>query len=140
MKGSELIGYSKIRIAGNYGFNFLFSAVAGIKITDLGSGLNMYRVETLRSNFFYQYSDTLYFNALMLLAYVNYGYTMKFYPISWREDDQISNAKLFHLSSALLKMLFSYTFWQEPFMKSDMREHPITRYDYTIIWKDGENV
>ena len=34
--------YSTLRVVGNYGFNWLFSLVAGHKITDLGSGLNLY--------------------------------------------------------------------------------------------------
>ena len=42
MKGSRIKGYSALRVVGNYGFNALFSLVAGKRITDLGSGLNLY--------------------------------------------------------------------------------------------------
>ena len=44
MKGSRIQGYSALRTFGNYGFNALFSVVARRKITDLGSGLNLYAV------------------------------------------------------------------------------------------------
>ena len=36
MKGSRIKGYSALRVVGNYGFNALFSLVAGKRITDLG--------------------------------------------------------------------------------------------------------
>lgn len=36
MKGSRIKGYSALRVVGNYGFNALFSLVAGKHITDLG--------------------------------------------------------------------------------------------------------
>ena len=49
MKDSKLIGYSPIRIWGNYGFNWLFSMVVREKVYDLGSGLNMYSVESLKN-------------------------------------------------------------------------------------------
>ena len=42
MRGSKTGGYSALRTVGNYGFNWLFSLVARRKITDLGSGLNLY--------------------------------------------------------------------------------------------------
>lgn len=44
MPESRISGYSTLRVVGNYGFNWLFSLVAGHKITDLGSGLNLYAV------------------------------------------------------------------------------------------------
>ena len=44
MPESRIKGYSTLRVVGNYGFNWLFSLVAGHKITDLGSGLNLYAV------------------------------------------------------------------------------------------------
>lgn len=90
MKGSRLIGYSKLRIWGNYGFNLLFSLVVHKSVKDLGSGLNLYKVKTLKSKYYIQYPDTLYFNDLMILASCYYKQKMMFYPISWREEDQVS--------------------------------------------------
>ena len=52
MKGSKTGGDSALRTWGNYGFNWLFSLVARKKITDLGSGLNLYAVEPLKNEYY----------------------------------------------------------------------------------------
>ena len=70
---SCLIGYSKKRILGNHVFNLIYSLAAGKSIRDMGSGLNMYSTNMLKSKFYIGLSDSLYFNAEMLLfsAYYN---------------------------------------------------------------------
>lgn len=133
MKGSELIGYDKIRIWGNYGFNLIFSLVVGKSIKDLGSGLNMYKVDTLKNRYFMKYPDTLYFNDLMILASCYYKQKMKFYPISWREEDQDSNNKLWSFSCSLLKMLWSYLRGPKKYLEQDMRAKQIANYTAQVI-------
>lgn len=138
MKGSKLIGYSKLRIVGNYGFNLMFSAVVGKSIKDLGSGLNMYKVEILKNKYYMKYPDTLYFNDLMILASCYYGHKMLFYPISWREEDQVSNNKLVSFSKSLMKMLVKYIAGKEEYLKQDMRKEQIDEYTAeTVYQKQG---
>lgn len=134
MKGSSLIGYSKIRIWGNYVFNLLFSAVVHKSIKDLGSGLNMYKIDTLKSEYFLKYPDTLYFNDLMLLALCYYKQNILFYPISWREEDQVSNNKLLNFSWSLLKMLWNYMINKKRYLEQDMRMKKIDEYKAQIVW------
>ena len=134
MKNSKLIGYNKLRIWGNYGFNFLFSIVVRRKVKDLGSGLNLYKVESLRSKYYLKYPDTLYFNDLMILASCYYKQNMMFYPISWREEDQISNNKLLNFSCSLLKMLWGYMKNKKQYIEQDMREKKIDEYSAQIIY------
>ncbi len=133
MKGSRLQGYSKVRIWGNYGFNLLFSAVVHKWVYDLGSGLNLYKVETLRSGYFMKYPDTLYFNDCMILASCYYEQKMLFYPISWREEDQVSNNRIMKFACSLLKMLWKYVYDRKAFMESDMRKEQIAEYKADII-------
>lgn len=135
MKGSKLIGYSKIRIWGNYGFNIIFSAVVHKSVKDLGSGLNMYKISTLKSKYFMKYPDTLYFNDLMILASCYYRQKMMFYPISWREEDQVSNNKLWSFSCALLKMLWNYIKDKKGYLEQDMRAKKIDDYAAQVIWE-----
>ena len=52
MKGSRIQGYSTLRVVGNYGFNALFTLVARHRITDLGSGLNLYAVAPLKNGYY----------------------------------------------------------------------------------------
>ena len=94
MKGSQIKGYSALRIFGNYGFNWLFSLVTLHKITDLGSGLNLYKVAGLKNGYYLKFPDTQYFNDCMILAQCHYRQKIRFFPISWREEDQVSNTKL----------------------------------------------
>lgn len=135
MKGSKLIGYNKLRIWGNYGFNLLFSLVVHKSIRDLGSGLNMYKVETLTSQYFMKYPDTLYFNDLMILASCYYKQKMLFYPISWREEDQVSNNKLLSFSYSLLKMLWEYLKNRQNYMEKDMRTKLVEEYTARVVYE-----
>ncbi len=136
MKGSKLIGYSRLRIAGNYGFNLLFSLVVRKKISDLGSGLNMYSVDTLKDMYYEHYPDTLYFNDLMILASCYYRQKMLFYPISWREEDQVSNNKLVSFSKSLLNMLLHYSLNREKYLLQDMRTKKIDSYTAQLIYQN----
>lgn len=138
MKGSNLIGYSKLRIAGNYGFNLLFSAAVHKSIRDLGSGLNLYKVVVLKSGYYAKYPDTLYFNDLMILASCYYKQNMLFYPISWREEDQVSNNKLVGFSWALLKMLFQYCIHPQTYLSQDLRTKKDDIYSAQLIYQNRE--
>ena len=55
MPESRIKGYSTLRVVGNYGFNWLFSLVTLHKITDLGSGLNLYAVPPLANGYTSKY-------------------------------------------------------------------------------------
>lgn len=134
MKGANLIGYSKIRVWGNYVFNTIFSIVVQKSIKDLGSGLNMYKISILEDEYYMKYPDTLYFNDLMILASCYYKQKMLFYPISWREEDQISNNKLISFSWSLIKMLCNYVVNKKEYLENDMRIKKIEQYTAEVIW------
>ncbi|MEI3084578.1 MAG: hypothetical protein V8S87_00430 [Oscillospiraceae bacterium] len=51
MKGSSLEGYSRFRTFGNRVYDLLFSVGAGRMVYNLGSGLNVYKVSSLRSRY-----------------------------------------------------------------------------------------
>ena len=133
MRGSKIEGYSALRIFGNYGFNWLFSLVTLKKITDLGSGLNLYRVDTLKSGYYKKFPDTQYFNDCMILAQSALGQKMLFFPISWREEDQVSNTKLTSFAMSLLKMCGQYLTGRQAFVKREMRAKTVSEYTYTVI-------
>lgn len=123
MKGSKLIGYSKKRIWGNKVFNALFSIAVGRKVYDLGSGLNMYKTSMLQLKYYVNLSDALFFNDEMLLFSSYYKHNLKFQPITWREEDQVSNAKLFQFSKSLMKMAFRYRLSPKKFVSSFHKEN-----------------
>lgn len=133
MKGSKLKGYSKTRILGNMVYNVLFSIAAKKRLYDLGSGLNMYNVNMLKNKFYIKFPDNLIFNDCMVLASDYYNHKVLFVPITWREDDQVSNVKMIGICSDLLKMALSYIFNREKFIKSEFREKPRSEYKAKVI-------
>lgn len=137
MKKSKLIGYSKTRIIGNKGFNLLFSIISGKKVYDLGSGLNMYKVNDLKDKHYLTMPDTLYFNDCMILYHCYKKERILFYPITWRETDQVSNNKILKFSMSLLKMLFRYRLSPRKYFSKDMSNHNFTNYDSEVVIEIG---
>lgn len=135
-KGSHLQGYSYFRTFGNCVYNILFSIASGYRIYDLGSGLNCYKVEILRNNFFNKFFDNLTFNYCMILASVYYKHKIKFFPITWKEDDQISNVKLFRQAIQVLNLLISFVKNKKKFLNSEHRNEVIQEYGGVIIDKN----
>ena len=133
MKGSKLIGYSKFRTFGNRVYDLLFSIVVHKKIYDLGSGLNLYKVDMLKNEFYKMFPDNLMFNYCMILASNYYKHDICFKPISWREDDQVSNVKMFNQAVTVLKMLGKYWVNKKKFMEKDLRQVKIENYAAEVI-------
>lgn len=132
MLGSKLEGYSAFRTFGNIIYDFLFAFVVRKKIYDLGSGLNMYSVKMLRSRFYEKFPDNLMFNYCMILASQYYGHDIRFYPISWREEDQVSNVKMMNQAVTVLNMLKDY-YLDPVVITNDYRENIVEAYEADII-------
>lgn len=109
MKNSKLIGYSKIRIAGNFLLNLLMSIATKRKIHDMGSGVNFFRVRELVSIEVFSLPDDLTFNNKLILTLCKHKKEFLYFPIKWSETDQISNAKLFNQSFKILAMIVKHT-------------------------------
>lgn len=128
MRGSKLEGYSLFRTFGNIVYDFLFASVVKSRIYDLGSGLNMYSVKMLKDRFYQKFPDNLMFNYCMILAGDYYGHDCKFYPISWREDDQVSNVKMTSQAIKVLGFLKQYYLKPES-ITEDFRDAVVENYE-----------
>ena len=132
MRGSRLEGYSAFRTFGNIIYDFLFAYVTQRRIYDLGSGLNMYKVSMLKDRFYERFPDNLMFNYCMIMASHYYGHDIRFYPISWREEDQVSNVKMANQAVKVLKMLKDYYF--EPVsICEDYRDKAVDAYEADVV-------
>ncbi len=127
MLQSRLEGYSKFRTFGNVVFDFLFAFGIGQRVFDLGSGLNMYSVSMLKDGYYLKFPDNLMFNYCMVMAIKYYNQTARFYPISWRESDQISNVKMAGQAVSVLKMLFDFLLDNKS-ITGDYRDKVIEEY------------
>lgn len=136
MKGSQLKGYSKFRTFGNRVYDFLFSVGCGYKVYDLGSGLNMYRVDILKDKFYLKYKDNLIFNYCMVMGSSYYKHKVKFFPIIWREDDQVSNVKMVNQAITVLKLLGSYVLNKQKFVESEHRDKVVKEYTAQVVYSN----
>ena len=134
MKGSRLQGYSTFRTVGNKVFNLLFSAGVGRMVYDLGSGLNLYRVAALESGWYLRFKDNMIFNDYMLPAAIARGLRVKFFPIRWREEDQVSNVKMVKNSLEVLDILRMYLFDRKGLLEDEHRDRVIAAYTALEIW------
>ena len=132
MMQSRLQGYSLFRTVGNIVYNFLYAIGMKMRVFDLGSGLNMYAVSALRDKFYMKFPDNLMFNCTMLLSVAFYNMSMRFYPVSWKETDQVSNVKMTSQALKTLRILFDYMDMPTR-IRGEYRDIPRTKYEYEEV-------
>jgi dolichol-phosphate mannosyltransferase len=108
MKGSNLQGYDWKRISGNWVLNLLYTLLTGRRVHDLGSGLNVFKLETLKDHTYLEFADRLTFNFEILLYLIGKKANLVFCPITWRESDQTSNARNFNIAKTAFLNLISW--------------------------------
>ena len=108
MKESILKGYSWKRIMGNKVLNFIYTIVILRKTYDLGSGLNIFKLSALESNEIINFGDDLGFNFDLLLYLYRKKASIKFIPITWKEEDQVSNARNFKVAKMAVVRLMKW--------------------------------
>ncbi len=138
-RGSRRVGYSRFRIFGNYVFNGLFSLVAGRWLVDLGSGLNLFAVPALKDGFYRTLADDLTFNNHLLLSLVVRRARFAFVPISWREEDQVSNVRLFRQAWRTVGIVASFALRRGAYLRRSHARHAPDAYTATVVYKqDGQ--
>ena len=108
MKGSHLIGYDAKRIFGNKILNALYSVFAMKSLTDLGSGLNLFALSDLDQDRYLNFADKLTFNYELILDLVQRKVNFAYVPITWREEDQVSNARNVNIFKTALVNLWEW--------------------------------
>ncbi len=133
MRGSKLQGYSLLRTVANHAFNVLFSIVSGKRLYDLGSGLNLFRVAAFADGFHLRFADNLTFNYYLILAVAARDHTLRFFPLTWREDDQVSNARLGRMGIQILRLLGRRILSKQTFVSMEHRETVRAAYPSTEV-------
>lgn len=106
--GSKLIGYDKKRIYGNRVLNLIYSIVTLRQCKDLGSGLNLFAMRDMNKTTYLEFADKLTFNFELLLDLVSRKVNFAYVPITWREDDQVTNARNWNIFNTALVNLFQW--------------------------------
>ena len=132
LKFSKLIGYSKFRIFGNCGINLLGSIICRRMLYDLGAGLNVYNMKMLGSKFYLKFPNGLTFNYYMTFYTVGIKASFKYFPLTWREEDQISNLNMInHFKEWLIVIkyyLFNFNFFMNEY------HCPVQKYEYKKLY------
>ncbi|MGK5113042.1 glycosyltransferase family 2 protein [Geodermatophilus sp. CPCC 205506] len=102
---SRLHGYDAKRVWGNRVLNAVYSAVALRPLQDLGSGLNLFALRDLDPATYLGFADKLTFNYELILDLVRRKVRFTFVPITWREEDQVSNARNWNIFRTALRNL-----------------------------------
>ena len=141
MRGSRLLGYSWSRRWGNVAFNLLFTLVSRRRVYDLGSGLNVFARSVFAGDAFVRYPDDLRFNVYLLLGLFDRGLRTSFFPISWREEDQLSNVRIVSQSARTLYIAAEYLLRRSRFTHGEHRSSPRESYPFEVVARrDGTSV
>jgi dolichol-phosphate mannosyltransferase len=132
-KGSRLTNYSLVRILGNRVFNLLFSAASRRWVTDMGSGLNLLSERAFSDAAIERLPDDLYFNPYLLLSLFDRRLQVGFFPISWREEDQVSNVRMTSQALHTLGAAIRFAFARTAFRTRDFRSVREDDYSFTAI-------
>jgi glycosyltransferase involved in cell wall biosynthesis len=128
---SKLINYSKLRIIGNIFFNIIFSILLRSKIYDIGAGLNIYSRKFLENKIYLNFPNSMMFNPYLHF----YSYIAKskilFFPIDWKEEDQISNVSFFKDTLKLCKIILILLFNKKSLTKKKFEKK--IQYAYNEI-------
>ena len=134
---SKLKNYSWFRTFGNKVYNLIFSVILGKKILDLGSGINIYKLDAFREKDYKNFPNDLTFDYCGIISHSYRKRSVRFIPITWREDDQISNVKMISQSIITLKLLLSYCLNKKHFIAKDKSLDKISSYKLNIVYKQS---
>lgn len=128
MPNSKLVGYSLNRKLGNLALNMIMTIVTNKRIYDMGSGLNYFYVKDLIELDVFRLPDDLTFNNKLILALCAERKEFVYFPITWTESGQVSNAKLINQGFKILSMCFGYLFTNRV-----SKQVSFKNYDYEIL-------
>ena len=90
--------------------NAAYTVMTGRKCLDLGSGLNLFALRDLDQKTYLEFADKLTFNFELLLDLITRKINFAYVPITWREEDQVSNARNFNIAKIAGINLFRWRF------------------------------
>jgi dolichol-phosphate mannosyltransferase len=111
---SKLIGYSQVRRFGNITLNTITGLMFGQRIFDMIAGLNYFHTDLLLHVPFTQFENDLTFDSNILFWCLRNRISIQFAPITWRDEDQISNARVLAQTKKILLNLVKSRFQRHP--------------------------
>ncbi len=137
-KGSRLLGYSRFRILGNRFFNSLISLLTREKIYDLGAGLNIYNLSFMKDTTYLSFDNDLTFNVFLLLYSIESKKKIKFFPLTWKEEDQVSNSNVTRQGIKTLKLIIRFYAKGESALKNEQLIQKANAHTFTTAFSSQE--
>ncbi len=125
---SRLFGYDWKRIFGNRVLNVVYTVLTLRHVEDLGSGLNIFAVDDMDMDRLLNFADRLTFNFELLLDLIDRKVRFAYVPITWREEDQVSNARNFNVAWTAFRNVCHWRFRRKTFFGG-----PKTSKDYVTV-------
>lgn len=126
---SSLEGYSFIRKLGNIVLNTFCSIPCRRQILDMGAGLNLYSTKILSDPRILMFPNDLTFNVFLIFHSCLSNHRMYFFPLSWREYDQVSNVRFLSQIKTILHLILKVNLNPASIYDSNQRKD----YPYEII-------
>lgn len=131
---SRLDGYSRFKTLGNWGLNLLISATTRTWVADMGSGINLFSADFLKSRHYLYYPNNLTFNVFLLFYLIHQKAKIHFFPILWKEYDQVSNAKVFKQGVTILGLIRDYLIRRGELFNGQPNEWSRINYQYDELF------
>jgi hypothetical protein len=121
---------------GNRALNVVCSVINLRRVDDLIAGINCFKISFFKDHFFLKFPDNLTFDAHVLLYAFNKKAKVVYVPITWREEDQISNAKVVTQAIIILKLFFRYLMKGEKVFEENASGRPVGfEYSSEIVYQ-----
>ena len=105
---------------------------------DLGAGLNIYNMKMLENKFYQSFPNGLTFNYYMTFYTVGIKASFKYFPLTWREEDQISNLNMMNHFKEWLIVIKDYLINFNYFMNE--YHCPVQEYKYKKIYSNENDI
>jgi hypothetical protein len=83
-----------------------------------------------------KFPNSLNFNIFMVLYHIYKKQSVRFFTITWQEDDQVSNAKMWKQGTQILKLLGIYLINPEKIFNREYSS-PTLEYSFDVVNKEG---
>lgn len=137
---SKLQNYSWFRTFGNKVFNKIFGIFLNRNILDLGSGLNIYKLSAFKEKDFLNFTNDLTFDYCGMISHSFRKRKLRFVPITWREDDQVSNVKIVKQSLNTLSLLLMYFINKKKFILKNKSLYKNYEYEPNIVFSQKKDI
>lgn len=108
MENSKTTNYSKKRHWVNVFLNNSLSMITRKRIWELGSGLNVYKLDSISNDNIIMLSNHIAFDLELLIFCIKNNVSFQFFPISWKSEDEVSTINELSVGLDLINIIFRY--------------------------------